>query len=150
MLDKIKALLAELLKPVVQRAIQDERSQTETQLRQLEARIATIEQKPKSRDWAPLVISLVSLGAALLTVCLNTYFTYRIHWNPLFTETHLLNGYVTGVKVTEDHLEAQIVFSNEGTQTEVLWEGRFTYTSTNADAGTQRHSQSTNSISPFI
>src|SRR5213594_3741940 len=123
MFEKLKQALVELLSPAIRRAIVDELEGTGKRLEELEARIARIEQRPKTREWVPIAVSL----ASLLVACTGAYFTYRIQWSPFFTEMHTLNGSITDVTVAETRLEAQIIFSNECTQTEVVYGGKFLY-----------------------
>ena len=151
MFEKIKELLVRLIQPAVatevERRLRDFAMQTERRTQdEIERRVVTVEQQFERRLQRARISFLAGIFVSVATVLV----TYVSVWHQFIREKHMLNGYVLTALSNEDRSSAEIVFSNEGNQTEVISGGNFIYTQTNNAGWQAYHSSGTNSVPPIV
>jgi hypothetical protein len=89
-----------------------------------------------------LFISVVGLMASIVAA----WIAYKALWYQFIRETHKVSGHVVTSWADQRRVSAEIVFSNDGNQTEVITGGNFIYCETNVVNWQTYTSLGTNSI----
>jgi len=149
-MELLTKLLDRLIAPIIARetkqALIDSLRQTEKRFQDhIERRVERIEHDFERR-FQPKSPSLSISIASLLVSTLVALIAFTSLWYQFIREKHRVNVYVLTAQANEDRASAEVVFSNEGNQTEVISGGNLIYCATNVLGWANYRSTGSNSI----